>query len=68
MLKLTSLVLRFFQFSLSLVVVGGTGQVIGDIANRNADIPDRYATRASISGITAAWSGIALLITLCGGS
>jgi hypothetical protein len=67
-LKLISLLIRFFQFTLSIVILGGLSQVINNFANADLNVPDKYVAVTAVSGITTAWSGIALLLICCAGS
>ena len=66
-LKLVSLVIRFVQLALSIVVVGGAAQLIADAIDRDIDTPGQYVAAVAIGCITALWSGIALLLTCCAG-
>lgn len=66
-LKLVSLTLRFVQFALSIVIVSCIGEFIANLSDENLAVPDSHAAVVAISGVTAAWSAVALLTTCCAG-
>jgi len=66
-LKLISLALRFLQLALSLAIIGGMSQFVSDISNWNSTVPEPYVAVIAMAAVTATWSGIALLLTLCAG-
>ena len=68
LLKLISLGIRFLQLVCSIVVVAGTAQSITKRSDMDLNIPRGYVATASMSGIAAFWSSIALLLTCCAGS
>jgi hypothetical protein len=66
-LKSISLIIRFFQFASTLVVLSGTAQFLNDISDKDSGLPQEYVAVEAISGMIAVWSGIALLLTCCAG-
>jgi len=67
-LKLISLVLRFFQLGLSLAIVGSMSQFVSDVSNWNSTVPDIYIAVIAMAAVAATWSGVAWLLTMCAGS
>ncbi|KAH8882533.1 hypothetical protein GQ53DRAFT_753580, partial [Thozetella sp. PMI_491] len=66
-LKLICFALRFFQFALSLIIIGGIGQAISNFYDTSWSIPGSYVAVTAMASMTAVWSGLAILFTCCAG-
>lgn len=66
-LKLTSLAIRLCQLAFSLSIVGCISQFLTTLSDRGVSVPESHVAVAAMSGITALWSAIAMLVTLCAG-
>ena len=67
LLKLVSLALRLFQLVLSTVVMGCASQFLATLSDHDLALPASHVAVLAISGVGAAWSLVALLLTCCAG-
>ncbi|KAK0654810.1 hypothetical protein B0T16DRAFT_450568 [Cercophora newfieldiana] len=67
LLKLISLTFRFFQLTLSLVIIGCMSQFLTTLSDHDLALPATHVAVLAISGVGAVWSLVALLLTCCAG-
>jgi len=67
LLKLISLILRAFQFTLSLVIIGCMSQFLTTLSDHDQALPPTHVAVLAISGVATVWSFVGLLLTCCAG-